>query len=568
MPLAAGTLIGSYEIVEVLGAGAMGEVYRARDRKLNRDVAVKVLLDSGGALTNASSGSRAKRRALAALNHPNIAQVYDIEEDATAGPCIVMELVPGRTLGADVRGRSDADHRSADDRAPDRRRARGRARGRPRAPRSQAGQHQGPRRRHRQGARLRVGQGRRDRHRQRVRKLQRHPQLADDGVAAVDGAQAPTGLERARDDAGGRHHGHARVHEPRAGERAGRSIGAPTSGRSARSSTKCSPAAARSTPRIISETLAAVLTRQIDLADLPSNTPERLRRLIRRCLVREPRQRLRDIGDARADHRRDPCRRYRRGACRRMRTYHIGVAALHAVGDRRRGARGRRGDGPDERRRAGGRDAPRTVTRSATAHRRPVRLRRVVARRHASRLYERRRAERVLPRAAAARSSRGAADRRHRRRQISGVFARWQSRSPSRWDPAACAAYRSTGGDVIELCDGDFSNGADVGRRQHHRLQQQDGSRARGGQPAARRSRSPSSARTKSRTSSRSSSPLGQARTIGSCSPFGRVAALPRRDSPSSRTAATARSPNGGDNGRFVASGLARQCRSPGVRPR
>ena len=98
MPLAAGTQIGSYEIVELLGAGAMGEVYRARDRKLIRDVAMKVLLDSGGASHDRVARFAREAQTLATLNHPNIAQVYDIEEHTNAGPCIVLELVPGRTL--------------------------------------------------------------------------------------------------------------------------------------------------------------------------------------------------------------------------------------------------------------------------------------------------------------------------------------------------------------------------------------------------------------------------------------------------------------------------------------
>src|SRR5260370_15441712 len=93
MPLSAGDRLGPYEIVAPLGAGGMGEVYRARDSKLNRDVAIKVL---PAALANdAQYMARFEREAqmLAALNHPNIATVYGIEQDA-----LVMELVEGRTL--------------------------------------------------------------------------------------------------------------------------------------------------------------------------------------------------------------------------------------------------------------------------------------------------------------------------------------------------------------------------------------------------------------------------------------------------------------------------------------
>lgn len=103
MSLPTGTRIGPYEVTGVLGAGGMGEVYRARDGKLNRDVALKVLPDL---LTNDPERvARFRREAqvLAALNHPNIAHVYGFE-DAPAQPgaapvhAIVMELVEGPTL--------------------------------------------------------------------------------------------------------------------------------------------------------------------------------------------------------------------------------------------------------------------------------------------------------------------------------------------------------------------------------------------------------------------------------------------------------------------------------------
>jgi serine/threonine-protein kinase len=93
MPLAPGDKLGPYEVVSLLGKGGMGEVYRARDPKLNRDVAIKVL---PAALANdADYLARFQREAqtLAALNHPNIATIYGLE-----GNAIVMELVEGPTL--------------------------------------------------------------------------------------------------------------------------------------------------------------------------------------------------------------------------------------------------------------------------------------------------------------------------------------------------------------------------------------------------------------------------------------------------------------------------------------
>ena len=100
MPLAPGTRLGPYEVLAPLGAGGMGEVYRAKDTKLKRDVALKVLPP---ALANDSDRlARFQREAevLASLNHPNIAQIYGLEE-AGGVRAIVMELVEGETL-ADV----------------------------------------------------------------------------------------------------------------------------------------------------------------------------------------------------------------------------------------------------------------------------------------------------------------------------------------------------------------------------------------------------------------------------------------------------------------------------------
>jgi serine/threonine protein kinase len=97
MRLVAGTRIGSYEVVSPLGAGGMGEVYRARDTKLGRDAALKVLPDAFGRDSERRARFEREARALAALNHPNIATIYGVEEsgDVTA---LVMELVSGTTL--------------------------------------------------------------------------------------------------------------------------------------------------------------------------------------------------------------------------------------------------------------------------------------------------------------------------------------------------------------------------------------------------------------------------------------------------------------------------------------
>src|SRR5215831_6500234 len=92
MPLSAGTRLGPYEILTPLGFGGMGEVYRARDPRMGRDVAIKVSAE------RFSDRFSREVHAVAALNHPNICQIYDV------GPnYLVMELVEGLTLADRIR---------------------------------------------------------------------------------------------------------------------------------------------------------------------------------------------------------------------------------------------------------------------------------------------------------------------------------------------------------------------------------------------------------------------------------------------------------------------------------
>jgi Tol biopolymer transport system component/tRNA A-37 threonylcarbamoyl transferase component Bud32 len=97
MTIPAGSRLGSYEILSPLGAGGMGEVYRARDPKLQREVAVKVL--SASLARDSESLARFEREArlLAAVDHPNIAVIHAIESEGER-PFLVMELIPGETL--------------------------------------------------------------------------------------------------------------------------------------------------------------------------------------------------------------------------------------------------------------------------------------------------------------------------------------------------------------------------------------------------------------------------------------------------------------------------------------
>lgn len=97
MAIAAGTRFGAYEIVVLLGAGGMGEVYRARDTRLQREVALKVLPEPVASDPDRRARFAREAQALAALNHPNIATIHGIEESAAVS-ALVMELIEGETL--------------------------------------------------------------------------------------------------------------------------------------------------------------------------------------------------------------------------------------------------------------------------------------------------------------------------------------------------------------------------------------------------------------------------------------------------------------------------------------
>src|SRR5207244_9905584 len=97
MPIVSGARRGFYEGVSALGAGGMGEIYRARDTKLGRSVAVKVLPDALAADADRIARFEREAKALAALNHPHIAALYGMEE-SDGRHFLVMELVEGETL--------------------------------------------------------------------------------------------------------------------------------------------------------------------------------------------------------------------------------------------------------------------------------------------------------------------------------------------------------------------------------------------------------------------------------------------------------------------------------------
>jgi Tol biopolymer transport system component len=102
MTLAAGTKLGSYEVVVPIGAGGMGEVYQAHDTKLGRDVAIKVLPEVFAHDPERLSRFQREAKMLAALNHPNIAQIYGLDDSGSIH-FLIMELVSGETLADRVK---------------------------------------------------------------------------------------------------------------------------------------------------------------------------------------------------------------------------------------------------------------------------------------------------------------------------------------------------------------------------------------------------------------------------------------------------------------------------------
>src|SRR5437667_4299473 len=103
MALPIGARLGGYEIVAAIGAGGMGEVYRAHDTTLNRDVALKVLPELFAVDPDRLARFKREAQLLASLNHPNIAAIYGLVE-ADGIQALVLELVEGPTLAARIAG--------------------------------------------------------------------------------------------------------------------------------------------------------------------------------------------------------------------------------------------------------------------------------------------------------------------------------------------------------------------------------------------------------------------------------------------------------------------------------
>jgi serine/threonine protein kinase len=279
VPLAIGSRVGPYEIAALIGEGGMGQVYRARDTKLHRDVAVKLLPDAFARDGDRIARFQREAHALAALNHPNIAIVHGLE-DGDGTHAIVMELVDGPTLADAItagpipvpetlliaRQLTDA---------------------------LEAAHEQGIVHRDLKPANIKV------RPDGTVKVLDFGLAKAISPVLSSDIANSPTFTSPAKTEQG-MILGTAAYMAPE------RARGRPVDKRADIWAFGCvlyeMLAGARPfAGEDVSEALANLLSKDPDWSRLPPTTPSAIRKLLARCLTKDPRQGLRDIGDARLE---------------------------------------------------------------------------------------------------------------------------------------------------------------------------------------------------------------------------------------------------------------------------
>jgi serine/threonine-protein kinase len=270
MPLTAGTRLGHYEILAPIGAGGMGEVYRASDTKLGREVAIKILPEAFAGDPERLARFTREAQLLAALNHPNIAAIYGIEEHA-----IIMELVEGATLAGPLPMATALDYARQITVA------------------LEAAHEKGIIHRDLKPANVKI---------------------TPDGVVKV----LDFGLAKLSEEAPASAHGSISPTMTMSPTRAGWILGtaaymAPEQARGATVDKRVDIWAfgvvlyemlagnAAFAGETTSDILAAVLRADPDWNALPSNTPLSVRRLLRRCLERDRKKRLHDIGDARLE---------------------------------------------------------------------------------------------------------------------------------------------------------------------------------------------------------------------------------------------------------------------------
>jgi eukaryotic-like serine/threonine-protein kinase len=280
MPLTAGAHLGPYEIVAAIGAGGMGEVYRARDTKLNRDVALKVLPEAFTVDPDRLARFKREAQVLASLNHPNIAHIHGFED---AGPtsALVMELVDGPTLADMIQTRRGL---PLDEALPIARQI---------AEALETAHELGIVHRDLKPANVKV----RDDGTVKVLDFGLAKALNPENAASsVDAMNSPTLTAQATEL--GIILGTAAYMAPEQakGRQVDRRIDIWAFGVVLY---EMLTGQRGYEAEDVSETLAAVLTRDVDWKALPTGVPPRLLALLRDCLVRDPKQRLRDIGDAR-----------------------------------------------------------------------------------------------------------------------------------------------------------------------------------------------------------------------------------------------------------------------------
>ncbi len=281
LALTPGTRLGVYEVTGQIGEGGMGQVWRARDSKLNRDVALKVLPDSFANDPDRLARFTREAQTLAALNHPHIATIYGLEESGGVR-ALVMELVEGEDLSQRItRGAIPLDEA-----LPIARQI---------AEALEAAHEQGIIHRDLKPANIKV-------------RIDGTVKVLDFGLAkalvpaAVSGAAAmdsPTITTPAMTQAG-MILGTAAYMSPEQAK------GKPVDRRADIWAFGCVLYEMVTGRRVFtsaetSDVLAAVLRQDVDWAALPAATPSRLRRLLTRCLDRDPRMRLRDIGESRVE---------------------------------------------------------------------------------------------------------------------------------------------------------------------------------------------------------------------------------------------------------------------------
>jgi hypothetical protein len=277
VPLATGSRIGGYKVVAPIGAGAMGEVYRAHDEKLGRDIALKILPGSDD--PERLDRFAREARVLASLNHPHIAAIHGfVDATASTPPALVLELVPGSTLEDRLRQGALAPDVAL-------------TLARQVADALDAAHERGIVHRDLKPANIKI-------------TPEGTIKVLDFGIAKVledtDGSAESTSTRTASGTHMGAVIGSPAYMSPEQarGEAVDRRTDVWAFGCLLFEMLTGSRAFAGATA---SDAIAAVLSREPDWSALPSTTPPHVRRVLERCLQKDIRRRLRDIGDARAD---------------------------------------------------------------------------------------------------------------------------------------------------------------------------------------------------------------------------------------------------------------------------